>query len=134
MNQQQTIHLAAIRPSTTNPRKYFDAAALAELTESVQRHGVLQPILVRPFAREPNAVADGYELVAGERRFRAAQAAGLEEIPATVRDLNDAEVLEIQVVENLQRQDLQPLEEWGCGHVRWCSSHSARCRSHRDSS
>src|SRR5689334_19780351 len=100
------IALAAITASKTNPRKRFDQAALDELADSIKRHDVLQPILLRP-----NGGPDTYELVAGERRFRAAKAAGLVDIPATVRVLSDAEVLEIQVVENLQRSDLHELEE-----------------------
>lgn len=101
-----TILLDAIVASKTNPRKHFDKAALQELAESIGKHGVLQPILVRP-----NAADGNYELVAGERRWRAAKLAKLERIPATVRELADAEVLEIQVIENLQRADLHPLEE-----------------------
>jgi ParB/RepB/Spo0J family partition protein len=93
-----------VHPSATNPRKHFDETALAELAESIRVQGVLQPLLVR-------AVNEGYEIVAGERRFRAALAAGLPAVPAVVRELSDAEVLEIQVVENLQRSDLHPLEE-----------------------
>lgn len=110
----QTIRVARIAASPTNPRKHFDKAALDELTESVKRHGIIQPILVRPLPDTREAFDRehyGYELVAGERRLRAADAAGLAEIPALVRDLTDAEVLEIQVVENLQRADLHPLEE-----------------------
>ena len=100
-----TIPIAKIRESTTNPRKAFDEAKLAELTDSVRVFGVLQPVLVRP-------TSDGlYELVAGARRFRAAQRAGLEAIPANVRSLDDQQVLEVQVVENLQRADLSPMEE-----------------------
>lgn len=102
---QSTIRVDAIVASTTNPRKHFDKAALQELAESIGKHGVLQAILVRPGSDST------YELVAGERRWRAAKIAQLERIPATVRELTDAEVLEIQVVENLQRADLHPLEE-----------------------
>jgi ParB/RepB/Spo0J family partition protein len=101
------IPLAAIAASKTNPRKRFDEAKLAELTESIRRLDVLQPILVRPVEHS----AGSYELVAGERRFRAAVAAGLADIPATIRVLTDAEVLEVQVVENLQREDVHELEE-----------------------
>lgn len=100
------IALAAITPSTTNPRKRFDAKALEELADSIKKYDVLQPILLRP-----NGGPGKYELVAGERRFRAAKAAGLADIPATVRTLTDAEVLEVQVIENLQREDLHELEE-----------------------
>jgi ParB/RepB/Spo0J family partition protein len=106
MNAPGRIALAAIAPSATNPRKRFDQAALDELAESIKRHDVIQPILLRP-----NGNPGHYELVAGERRYRAALAAGLADIPATVRELSDADVLEIQVIENLQRKDLAPLEE-----------------------
>lgn len=93
-----------IRRSKTNPRKFFDKAKLAELAESIRAHGVLNPILVRP-------VSTGYEVVAGERRLRAAKMAGLEEIPANVREMSDRAALEVQVIENLQREDLHPVEE-----------------------
>lgn len=99
------IPLDQITESKTNPRKHFDKAALDELAASVREHGVLSPILVRPLA------PGRYELVAGARRFRAAKAAGLEAIPAAVRELDNKQALEVQVVENLQRSDLSPLEE-----------------------
>ena len=98
------IEISEIRVSKTNPRKTFDKDALQELTDSVKRFGVLQPILVRP-------LKSGYELVAGERRFRASKAAKLETIPVVVRELTDVEVLEVQVIENLHRADLHPMEE-----------------------
>ena len=98
------ISIHSIALSKTNPRKRFDEGALAELADSIRKHGVLQPVLLRP-------KGSSYELVAGERRVRAAKAAALAEIPAIVRDLTDVEVLEIQVIENLQRSDLHPLEE-----------------------
>lgn len=100
----QEIPLDQIRVSKTNPRKSFDAAAMEEITASIRKLGVLTPILVRP-------LKDGFELVAGERRFRAAESAGLVVIPANVRDLSDNEALEAQIVENMQRQDIHPLEE-----------------------
>ncbi len=106
MTSPNTLHLDAIVASTTNPRKHFDKAALQELAESIAKHGILQAILVRP-----NGAGGKFELVAGERRWRAAKIAKLERIPVSVRELTDAEVLEIQVVENLQRADLHPLEE-----------------------
>lgn len=100
-------------PSPTNPRKRFDDAALAELKESIIAHGVMQPLLVRtkPAANTDELEHPRYEIVAGERRYRAAKAAGLSTLPVLVRSLTDAQVLEMQVVENLQRQDLHPLEE-----------------------
>lgn len=111
----QLIPLDRLVPSRTNPRKHFDKAALDELTESVRKHGVLQPVLVRPFIvsapLNKTAGDPDFILVAGERRLRAAKAAGLASIPAVVRELSTDEALELQVVENLQRADLHPLEE-----------------------
>lgn len=98
--------LAWISSSPTNPRKRFDQASMDELTANVKLHGVLTPVLVRP-----SKDGVGYELVFGERRFRAAAAAGLETIPTTIRDLTDVEVIEIQIIENLQRADVHPIEE-----------------------
>jgi ParB family chromosome partitioning protein len=104
----QDISLAKIRESKTNPRRVFDDAKLAELAENIRQHGVLQPILVRPL---PGGEAGTYELVAGARRFRASKIAKRESIPATVRELNDAQALELQVIENVQRVDVHPLDE-----------------------
>lgn len=92
-----------VRPNPYQPRRHFDAAELATLTASVREHGILQPILV-------TETIDGYELVAGERRLRAAIAAGLERIPAIIRQLDDRSRLEIALIENLQREDLDPIE------------------------
>ena len=92
---------------TTNTRKVFDETALAELAESVKAHGILQPIVLRPHLTEEHR----YELVAGGRRYRAAQLAGLAEVPATVRNLTDREFLEVQLLENLQRVDVRPADE-----------------------
>jgi ParB family chromosome partitioning protein len=103
--QPTTIDIAVSRISANphQPRKRFGTDELASLTQSIADHGVLQPILV-------TETIDGYQLVAGERRLRAAQAAGLERIPAVVRQLADREQLELALVENLQREDLDPLE------------------------
>lgn len=101
------LPIASIRRSPTNPRKRFSESAHAEMTASIRRHGVMQPVLLRPWPDEPGL----FELVAGERRYRAAEAAGLAEMPALVKDLSDDEVLHIQIIENLQRKDLHPLEE-----------------------
>lgn len=100
-----TLRISEIEPNRTQPRKAFDEAALAELSESIREHGVLQPILVRPLLR------GGYQIVAGERRYRAARLAGLTEIPATVRELSEEETMELALIENLQRENLSPLEE-----------------------
>jgi ParB family transcriptional regulator, chromosome partitioning protein len=100
------IALAAIRPLPGQPRRHFDDAAIAELAESIRTRGLLQPIIVRP---APDG--SGYQLVAGERRWRAAQRAGLHDIPALVRALDDSATYEIALVENIQRQDLSAIEE-----------------------
>ncbi len=100
----QQVPIAQLSASALQPRQRFDEAAIAELTASIAERGVLQPVVVRP-------VAGGYEVVAGERRFRAAQAAGLTTIPAVVRELSDRETLEIAIIENLQREDLNDIEE-----------------------
>jgi ParB family chromosome partitioning protein len=105
--QPRAIPVELIDPGRFQPRRNFDKDELAALTQSVREHGVLQPILVRPNPDNPSR----YELIAGERRWLAAQAAQLHEIPALVKDLGDKEVLEIALVENIQRQDLTPLEE-----------------------
>lgn len=94
-----------IEPNRDQPRKDFDEKALNELAESIAQHGVIQPLLVRP-------LSDGaYQLVAGERRWRAARLAGLSEVPVVVRELSDSETMEIALIENLQREDLNPIEE-----------------------
>lgn len=101
----RTIPVAAIRPNPAQPRRAFEQGALDELIHSVRERGVLQPILVRP-------LADGrFEIVAGERRWRAAGAAGLTDIPALVRALDDGATLEVAIVENVQRADLNAVEE-----------------------
>jgi ParB family chromosome partitioning protein len=94
-----------IRRNPNQPRKHFDETELAELADSIRSRGVLQPILVRPIA------GGRFEIVAGERRWRAAQKAGLHSIPGVIRDLDDVEILEIGIIENVQRADLNPLEE-----------------------
>ncbi|MFL0670948.1 MAG: ParB/RepB/Spo0J family partition protein, partial [Erythrobacter sp.] len=99
------VAVAAITPLPGNPRKHFDEAALDELAASIAARGVIQPIIVRP--RGPGA----YQLVAGERRWRAAQKARLHEIPALVRELDDRDVMALALIENLQREDLNPIEE-----------------------
>lgn len=101
----QTVATARIRPNPRQPRIRFDEAAQVELIDSVRRRGVLQPILVRPDGE------GGFEIVAGERRWRAAQAAQLHEVPAVVRDFSDQEAFEVALVENIQREDLSPIEE-----------------------
>ncbi|HLO21401.1 MAG TPA: ParB/RepB/Spo0J family partition protein [Sphingomicrobium sp.] len=104
---QLALPVANIRPGRLQPRRRFDAEEVEALAKSIREKGVLQPILVRPIAGESGM----YELVAGERRWRAAQQAQLHEIPALVRELTDRDTLEVALVENLQRQDLTAIEE-----------------------
>jgi ParB family chromosome partitioning protein len=101
----QLIDIASISPHPDQPRRHFDEGALQELSDSIAARGVIQPIVVRP------AGADRYQIVAGERRWRAAQRAQLHRIPAIVRDFDEAETLEIAIIENIQREDLNPIEE-----------------------
>ena len=98
------VPIQQVQESATNPRKHFDGAQLAELTESIKTKGIINPLLVR-------SVNSHFEIVAGHRRFRAATAAGLNEVPVLVRELDDAAALELQVIENLQRADVHPLDE-----------------------
>jgi len=104
----QDIRLSRIEESKTNPRREFDETKLSELSSNIRQHGVLQPVLVRPL---PGGEPGCYELVAGARRFRASRLAGRESIPATIRELTDAECLELQLIENLQRADVHELDE-----------------------
>ncbi len=104
---EETVVFVAIEKIEANPfqpRKHFDKKAINELRDSIKMHGVLQPIILRQ-------VDDKYQIVVGERRFRASKAAGIAEIPAVVRQLSDVELMELSVIENLQREDLSPLEE-----------------------
>lgn len=98
------IPIADIHPNPDQPRRHFAEEALAELGASIKRHGIIQPIVVRPHG-------SGYQIVAGERRWRAAQKAQIHEIPAIIRNFDDAETLEIALIENIQRQDLNAIEE-----------------------
>ena len=93
-----------IHPNRSQPRKHFDESRLQELADSIKEKGILEPLIVR-------RAADGYEIVIGERRWRAAQKAGLKEIPVLLKELDDREVLELSLIENLQRDDLNPMEE-----------------------
>lgn len=99
------LRIMEIEPNHDQPRKDFDEKSLSELAESIEQHGVLQPLVVRPLA------SGSYQLVAGERRWRAARIAGLTEVPVVIKELTDEEVIEIAMIENLQREDLNPLEE-----------------------
>ena len=99
------LRISQIEPNRKQPRRAFDEDALAELAESIREHGVLQPLLVRPMLH------GGYQIVAGERRYRASRLAGLTEVPVIVRELTDSETMQLALIENLQREDLSPLEE-----------------------
>jgi ParB family chromosome partitioning protein len=101
------VAIEAIRPGIFQPRQRFDEAMLDELTQSIREKGIIQPLLVRPI----DEASAAFELIAGERRWRAAQRAGLHQVPVLVRSFNDVEALEIALVENLQREDLTALEE-----------------------
>ena len=103
------VPIEALQPSDLQPRRHFAEAELDELAQSIREKGILQPLLVRPRAEADGEAA--FELIAGERRWRAAQRAGLHQVPVLVRPLADAEVLEIALIENLQREDLSALEE-----------------------
>lgn len=100
-----TLSINEIVPNKDQPRKTFDEGTLMELADSIRQHGVLQPLLVRPLP------SGGYQLVAGERRWRACRMVGLKEVPVVVKELTDTETMEIAIIENLQREDLNPIEE-----------------------
>ena len=93
-----------IVPNPNQPRIHFNETELRELSESIQEHGVLQPLLVRKHG-------NGYEIIAGERRYQASKLAGLEELPVIIKEVNDEEMLALALIENLQRSDLNPVEE-----------------------
>jgi ParB family transcriptional regulator, chromosome partitioning protein len=103
----QMVGIESISLPASQPRRYFDPQKLEQLTQSVKAHGILENLLVRPLENKEGL----YELVAGERRYRAAQAAGLTSVPVTIRELADEEAFSIALVENLQREDLNPVEE-----------------------
>lgn len=105
MLSQNELDLNEIVPNRDQPRKTFDEATIEELAQSIKQHGVLQPLLVRPIP------SGGYQLVAGERRWRACRIAGLAKVPVVIKELTDTETMEIAIIENLQREDLNPIEE-----------------------
>ena len=102
---KKTLRLSEIEPNRSQPRKYFDETAISALADSIREHGILQPLLVRPIP------LGGYQIVAGERRWRAARMLGLDEVPVIIRELNDLETAQIALIENLQRENLNPMEE-----------------------
>ncbi len=107
---ERVVPIDRIRANPNNPRKIFDDAALDDLTNSIRKHGIVQPILVRPVEGEDLAGAE-YEIVAGERRWRAAQKAALHHVPIIVREIADRQALELAIIENVQRADLNGIEE-----------------------
>lgn len=107
VRQSKQVPIEFVHPGKYQPRRKFDDEAIQGLVESIRDKGILQPLLVRRDGEDANS----YELIAGERRWRAAQIAGLHEVPVIIRDLSDREALEIALIENIQRQDLTPLEE-----------------------
>jgi ParB family chromosome partitioning protein len=104
---QQKLPIAFLRPNPRNPRREFGAQSLDELAASIKEKGIIQPILARPIPGTP----DAYEIIAGERRWRAAQRAGLHEVPVVTFEADDRQALELAIIENVQRSDLNPLEE-----------------------
>lgn len=102
--EEQFLKISQVEPNREQPRKKFDEDALIELSESIKQYGVLQPLLVQK--RD-----DYYEIIAGERRWRAAKLAGLKEVPVIIKDLTDQQIMEISLIENIQREDLNPIEE-----------------------
>ena len=103
-NSTVTLKISEIEPNKNQPRREFEPEALSELSESISQHGILQPLVVRPI------LGGGYEIVAGERRFRAARMAGLSDVPVVIRELTDSQTMELALIENLQREDLTDLE------------------------
>lgn len=104
VEESPLVRLDSIRPSRVQPRQSFSEASIAELADSIREKGIIQPLLVRPSG-------DGYELIAGERRLRAAQSLGLESVPVTIRAVDDREALELALIENIQRENLNPIDE-----------------------
>jgi ParB family transcriptional regulator, chromosome partitioning protein len=107
VRSQRRVPIEFLRPNPRNPRRDFPAAQLDELAASIKQRGMIQPLAVRPV----RGASDAYEIIAGERRWQAAQRAGLHDVPVVVLDVSDAEALELAIVENVQREDLNPLEE-----------------------
>lgn len=104
-NSSVMLKISEIEPNRSQPRKDFDENSLSDLAQSISQHGLLQSLLVRPLP------IGGYQIVAGERRYRACRMAGLTEVPVTIRELSDTETMELALIENLQREDLSPIEE-----------------------
>src|SRR5512138_4010789 len=104
---QRKVPIEFLKPNPRNPRRTFSDAELGELASSIKQHGVIQPIVVRPV----KGAHDRFEIIAGERRWRASQLAGLHEVPIVPADVSDSDALEIAIIENVQREDLNAMEE-----------------------
>lgn len=102
---KSTLRTSEIEPNRDQPRKHFSTESISALADSIRDHGILQPILVRPLS------TGGYQIVAGERRWRAARMLGLDEVPVTIKEISDTETMQIAIIENLQRENLNPVEE-----------------------
>ncbi|MGN1086298.1 MAG: ParB/RepB/Spo0J family partition protein [Porcipelethomonas sp.] len=100
----QTLRISEIEPNRSQPRKKFDDETISALADSIKQHGILQPLLVRPYG-------NGYQIVAGERRWRAARMLGMSEVPVQIKELTDSEAMQLALIENLQRENLNPIEE-----------------------
>jgi len=118
VGQETKIPIANLKPSPSQPRRLFNKNSINELADSIKAKGLVQPLVVRPSPSDVNT----YEIIAGERRWRAAQIAQLHEVPAVIRNFNDTEALEIAIIENVQRSDLSPIEE-AAGYKRLIENH-----------
>ncbi|MDN2567397.1 ParB/RepB/Spo0J family partition protein [Aquibium sp. A9E412] len=117
VSADRRVPIELVTPNPRNPRRSFGEAELADLAQSIREHGIVQPVVVRP-----GATADSFEIVAGERRWRAAQRAGLTEVPVILREVDDRAALELAIIENVQRADLNPIEE-AHGYQRLMDEH-----------
>ena len=118
VSQETKIPIANLKPSPSQPRRLFNKSSINELAHSIKAKGLVQPLVVRPSPSDANS----YEIIAGERRWRAAQIAQLHEVPVVIRNFNDTEALEIAIIENVQRSDLSPIEE-AAGYKRLIENH-----------
>ena len=118
IGQETKIPIANLKPSPSQPRRLFNKNSINELADSIKAKGLVQPLVVRPSPSDAN----GYEIIAGERRWRAAQMAQLHEVPVVIRNFNDTEALEVAIIENVQRSDLSPIEE-AAGYKRLIENH-----------
>lgn len=111
MRADRKVPIELVRANPANPRRFFNEDELSDLSQSIAEHGIVQPILVRPIREGVDLGGARYEIIAGERRWRAAQKAGLHDVPVLIRDVEDRQALELAIIENVQRSDLNPIEE-----------------------